>query len=149
MVEFALAIPIVLVMMVGIIEGGRLLFIYSSVATASREGARYGAGVGENGGGIDRYKDCAGIREAAKKIGFFAGVQDADITIHYDAGPGTATKYADCSNSVKVKLGDRIVVGVTVPYSPVVSLIPFPSFDISSSNTHTIIKAVPVIIDNP
>ncbi|MEN4041110.1 MAG: pilus assembly protein, partial [Anaerolineaceae bacterium] len=43
MVEFALAIPVLLLILFGIIEMGRLMFYYSSVATASREAARYGA----------------------------------------------------------------------------------------------------------
>ena len=46
-VEFALVLPLLLVLMLGIIEVGRLLFIYSSVNSASREAARYGSAAGE------------------------------------------------------------------------------------------------------
>ena len=41
MVEFALILPLLLLVVFGIIELGRLLVIYSSVGTASREAARY------------------------------------------------------------------------------------------------------------
>ena len=93
MVEFALAIPIVLLMIWGIIEGGRLLFTYSTVAAASREAARYGAGVGLNtAGGVVQYKDCAGIIAAAERVGVFAGVDGTfgNVSVEYDTGPGTS-----------------------------------------------------------
>ena len=51
LVEFALVLPILLVLMMGLIEFGRLLFIYSAAATASREAVRYGSAAGENPGG--------------------------------------------------------------------------------------------------
>ena len=40
MVEFALVLPLLLLVMFGIIEFGRLLFIYSAVFTSSRDAAR-------------------------------------------------------------------------------------------------------------
>ena len=56
MVEFALILPVLLMMLLGIMEGGRLLFFYSSVTTASREGARYGSAVGL-ANDVSRYQD--------------------------------------------------------------------------------------------
>jgi hypothetical protein len=49
-VEFALVRPLLLVLMLGVIEFGRLLFFYSSTFTASREAARYGSAAGNVGG---------------------------------------------------------------------------------------------------
>ena len=40
MVEFALAIPFLLVLAMGVIEFGRLMFSYSAVVSAAREAAR-------------------------------------------------------------------------------------------------------------
>jgi hypothetical protein len=40
LVEFALAIPIVLLLMLGILDLGRAVFAYNSVANAARTGAR-------------------------------------------------------------------------------------------------------------
>src|SRR5574340_438685 len=45
MVEFALAFPIFLMIVIGIMEFGRLFITYTSVYAAAREGARYGAAV--------------------------------------------------------------------------------------------------------
>ncbi len=42
LVEFALILPVLLAVMVGTLEFGRLLFLYVNVTNATREGARYG-----------------------------------------------------------------------------------------------------------
>ena len=80
LVEFALILPILLLVVVGVLEMGRLLFVYSSVTSASREGARYGSAVGQVNG-VPRYQDCGGIRSAALKAGAFANMQADDIAI--------------------------------------------------------------------
>jgi hypothetical protein len=46
-VEFMLALPVLLMLLYGIIEVGRLIFIFSSVANASRQAARYGSASGQ------------------------------------------------------------------------------------------------------
>src|SRR6266498_441456 len=89
LVEFSLVIVILLMVIYGILEVGRLIFIYSSVVTSAREAVRYGALVGVNEAGDPFYQDCAGIRNTAKKVGFFLNLQDADLLIQYDTGPGT------------------------------------------------------------
>ncbi len=52
--EFALALPIFLLLVMGVFEFGRLLAVASSVYTAAREGARYGSATGTEGtpGGV-------------------------------------------------------------------------------------------------
>src|SRR5512139_1149020 len=85
MVEFALALPLLLLLIFGILELGRLVFTYSSVVNASREAVRYGSATGLKAAGSTtlRYADCAGIRAAAKKVSFSANVTDSDIVINY------------------------------------------------------------------
>jgi Flp pilus assembly protein TadG len=46
MVEFALALPLLLLLIFGILEVGRMVFTYSSVVNASREAVRYGSATG-------------------------------------------------------------------------------------------------------
>lgn len=146
MVEFALALPVLLLLMFGVIEGGRLLFFFSSISSASREGARYGAAVGEVSGSTFQFQDCDGIRAAAKRVGVFAGVQDANITIKYDNGPGSTIISNSCPPDERdIKAGSRIVVNVSVPYKPIVPIVPLPSFPIQSQNTHTILRSIYVV----
>src|SRR5512139_2612119 len=117
MVEFAIILPILLVLIYGMIEVGRLLFMYSTVVTASREAVRYGSATGLNvSGGTERYKDCAGIRAAAQNVDFLGAIDDANITIQFDHGPGTGA-FAGCPPG-QIKNGDRIYVQVTATFYP-------------------------------
>ncbi|HET9587688.1 MAG TPA: TadE/TadG family type IV pilus assembly protein, partial [Anaerolineales bacterium] len=88
MVEFAIALPILLMLLYGILEAGRLLFLYSTVVTASRQAVRYGSATGIGDNGVPRYQDCAGIRSAAQRADFLNAFQDEDIHLFYDQGPG-------------------------------------------------------------
>ncbi len=142
MVEFALALPLLMLLLIGIIEVSRAVFIYSAVISASREAVRYGSASGYNSNGYPTYQDCAGIRDAAKKVGFLATIEDANIAISYDHGPGTAV-FDTCNSStvdttVKIKTGDRILVTVIGTYQPIVPLlIPLTNKQISSTSART------------
>jgi Flp pilus assembly protein TadG len=142
MVEFALGLPILLALLFGVIEFGRMLFIYTATTSASREAARYGAVIGVTSGGVVRYNDCTGIRDAAKRLGSLAGIQDSDIQIDYDDGPSTAV-YATCPPG-QANQGDRIQVQVTAHYTPIVPLIQLPGFSFQSITARTLVKDVEV-----
>ena len=145
MVEFALVLPLLLVLIFGIIEAGRLLFLYSAVMSASREAVRYGSASGDVTGLTTYYEDCAGIQDAAMRIGRFAGVSAGEVTISYDHGPGTGT-FATCPlpGGQIVKLGDRIVVQVVTNWTPLLPLVNFSGFPITSQSSRTIIKDVQI-----
>src|SRR5688572_17286906 len=96
MVEFAIALPILLMLLYGILEAGRLLFIYSSIVTASRQAVRYGSATGIGPNGVPRYQDCAGIRASANRADFLNAFQDEDIHIFYDEGPDDLTPTEFC-----------------------------------------------------
>ena len=82
MVEFALILPILLMIIYGLLEVGRLIFIYSTVVSASREAARYGSATGLNvAGGDARYRDCAGIQVAANNVDFLGVINNIEIII--------------------------------------------------------------------
>jgi len=146
LVEFALVLPLLLLVMFAVIELGRLLFIYSAVSTASREAARYGSAAGDAGGYVPHYRDCAGIRAAARRIGNLANITDGDISISYDHGPATTVFSSVCPPPAgqDVVLGDRIIVEVVAAYQPIVPLVNLPAFPISSSTSRTIIKDVTI-----
>src|SRR5688500_20180643 len=81
-VEFALALPILLALLVGILEVGRMLFIHSSVTNASREASRYASVIGRDDSGYYAYKYCYGIQEKANKSDLLITV--SSIQINYD-----------------------------------------------------------------
>lgn len=142
-VEFAVAIPVVLLVILGTIEFGRLLITHTAVSSASREAARFGAAVGfEDLGILPPYEDCVGIRDAAIRVTrAFIQIEDAEIDIQYDKGPGT-TIYSDCTSLLDVvELGDRIVVSITTTYEPLIPL-GFGNMEISSETKRSIAKEV-------
>jgi Flp pilus assembly protein TadG len=144
-VEFALAVPILLMILYGLLEVGRLLFIYSSAVTAARQAIRYGAVTGINDGGILRYQDCAGIRSAARGVGFINEFDNINIT--FDTGPGT-TSFASCDGvdylAVQPQNGDRLQVSVSTSYEPIVPLVPLEPMTIESSSSRTILVDIDI-----
>jgi hypothetical protein len=146
LVEFALILPVLLMTMYGVMEFGRLLFIYVTTTSATREAARYAAAVGISDNGVPFYNDCAGIREAAKRIGVLAGIQDSDIIIKYDNGPGTTASgdVDECpAPGSGPRLGDRIVINVTGHFEPIIPIVvPISIQNIPSSTARTIIRNV-------
>lgn len=145
MVEFTMAIPVFLILAFGILEFGYLFFVYSSVFSATREAARYGASVGLTSGSVPRERDCAGIRASAVRVGTIAGITPADIQIRYDHGPSDTRTWdtlPTCESNPTTKLGDRVIVRIQVTFNPIIGIIP--SFPITNVNSRTLIKHVDV-----
>ena len=145
MVEFAIAAPILFALLFGVFEFGRMVFVYTAVTNASREAVRYASAVGYDDDGEIKYKHCDGIRDAARRSAYFMNLQDADITITYDHGPGTAS-FHTCTGTVDpgyfISSGDRVLVTVTGEYRPYTKLVPFGSRTIVSSSARTILGFV-------
>jgi Flp pilus assembly protein TadG len=147
LVEFALSLTLLLVILVGLFEMARLVVSYAAVAAAGREAARYGSGVSTNiSNGIPLYDDCAGMRLAARKVGWLANVQDADIHILYDTGPGTTqTEYCNPSGSVTITRQTRIVVLITTPYTPMLTFLQLPGATLRSKSARSILIGAQVV----
>ena len=147
-VEFAIVLPILLVLLVGILEVGRMLFIYAAANNASREAVRYASAWGLNDAGTaEKFNDCDGIRNMARRSAFFVNLNDnnqGSILIQYDDGPGTTIRDT-CDGSiddVTIASGDRAIVTVTVKYKPLINLIPIPARDFISTSARTVLGIV-------
>jgi len=125
MVEFALLLPVLILLTAGIVEFGRLLAIYNGLSNSAREAARLGAAVNISGS-TPYYTDCAGMRAAAKRTSVLLTLDDADIVIAYDHGSGST--FANCVQNAEpsppITNGDRIKVTVTGHYAPIMPLLP-------------------------
>src|SRR3990172_2991241 len=152
MVEFALALPILLTLLYGLLETGRLLFIYASTVTAARQAVRYGSATGIGPNGVQYYQDCDGIEAAANNVGFINTFED--ITISYDGGldsnngnivPLSPANPA-CGSFTEVKNGDRIIVTVSSQWIPIVSIVPLEPFTITSQSERTILASVSISV---
>lgn len=121
MVEFALVLPILMLIIIGVFEAGRLLFYYVAVNTASRDAARYGATVGTNSG-IPHYYDCATMTQLAQSRGFIATI--SNVNIQYDHGPQAngvnPTPFGTCAAQPELVDGDRVVVTAEALFTPIV-----------------------------
>src|SRR5258707_14341607 len=111
MVEFAIVLPILLALLVGILEVGRMVFVYAVVTNASREAVRFGSAIGFSDNTYYlKYQYCSGIRDVAKKYGFLLNLQNSNIRIYYDKGPGTTAVEKCTASSYSVTSDPTIVV---------------------------------------
>jgi hypothetical protein len=154
-VEFMLALPVLLMLLYGIIEIGRLIFIFSSVANASRQAARYGSASGE----IDNvafFQDCDGIRSVANQSAFIIKFDKINIT--YDRGinpDGTSVPITNIDpnpdkdscpiEDYTVRNGDRIIVQVSTTYEPIIKLLPLKPLRIVSASARSFLISVPIV----
>jgi uncharacterized repeat protein (TIGR01451 family) len=161
MVEFALVLPILLLILFGMMETGRLLFIYASTVSAARQAARYASATGINPvNSKPYYKDCAGIQSAADRLSFL--VNFTSVEVGYDGGPINAsggvntadTSYrpyvnataSTCGSTIIADNGDRVTVRVTAQWEPLVPLVPLRPFVITSTSERTILASVGVAV---
>lgn len=166
MVEFAIVLPILLLLLYGLLEAGRLLFIYSTIVTASRQAARYGATTGDGStAGVARYRDCAGIRLAANRADYLNAFDHTtdDVLISWDTGPGTTATpicpVGEVSSSWTPPLtpsnSSRIIVTIKGDFNPIVRLVPFMARTVANGNpieatsARTILVSVSINVPNP
>ena len=156
MLEFAIVLPILLLVVYGLIETGRLLFIYSSVNNATRQASRYGSTSGISPtSGVPRYQDCAGIRFAAQRLDFLNTFDDDDIGIFIDNGidnsgnPISQTQVctggASTDTSITPQTGDRITVQIDAAFNAIVpNLVPFISQTINAESSRTLLLTISI-----
>lgn len=146
MVEFVFALPILLLVIAGAVEFGRVMAIHSMVSSASREAARFAAASGDTGpGSLHHYQDCDGITAAAVRVSRpLIEIDPANVEIEYDSGPGTALlSPPGCPPPVdQVGLGTRVTVRVAAAYEPVVPFVPLGGVDIQAETHRTLLTKV-------
>ncbi len=140
-VEFAIALPVLLLLLFGIMEVGRLMLMYTLVINASRDAVRYASAVGLDDTGTQKYLNCAGIEKAAQKGAYFVTLETFDANnIVYDSGPGTASLGTCKGNGWQnVESGSRVTVTVKAVYKPLVNLIPISPRTITATSSRTIL----------
>jgi len=145
LVEFALILPLTLFITLGLIEFGRLIFMYAAVTSSAREGARYGAAAGKGTNDAPQYIDCVGIRNAVRQTAFLVTIPDNNISITYDDGGNcNPPLVVGVANPMGFQSNDRIIVRVWAQYTP---LIPFLGLDkvgfhINAENKRTIMVGI-------
>lgn len=145
MMEFALVLPVLLTLLYGVLETGRLLFIYASTVTAARQAVRYGSATGPSPNGMPYYNDCEGIEASAQKVGFINGFDEVNIS--YDRGldgSGNPRSPINTCGGLAPNNGDRIVVEVTTHWEPIVPIVPLDPIEISAQSERTILASISI-----
>jgi uncharacterized repeat protein (TIGR01451 family) len=167
-VEFALILPLLLLFLLGIIEVGRFMAIFSSVSSAARQASRYGAVGGDSGNGkgqlLPYYDDCVGMRRTAQNTSLLQplSITNTEISIRFDRGFLTDTVGFCATNATSPTLnagianivdGDRVVISITATYRPIVPIVPLPDIPMTFVAAHSIFTQItgptPTPIPNP
>jgi hypothetical protein len=160
MLEFSMVLPILMLVIFGLLEVGRAVFMYAAVTNASREAVRYATAYGVDESNVLHYQNCAEIRNTAKRVGFLLPLKDDNIVIKYDTGPDPDTgvvpaPFASCDpgesvdTSMEMNCGDRVVVTITYDYHPMVPLVPMEAQTFTSSSARTYLGVVELSEDAP
>jgi uncharacterized repeat protein (TIGR01451 family) len=128
LVEFALILPVLLLVMLGTIEFGYVFTVYSGMFNAAREGTRYGA--------ISPL-DQSGIDASARKKIILVDPSAVNFTVMYDKGPGT-----NLIDPSAVQIGDRVVLSITYDLptiTPVIQPI-IPALPVQTQSARTVVS---------
>jgi len=124
LLEFALILGLLLLIIMGIIDFGRVLFIYTSIFNAAREGTRHGA--------VNPWSP-AEVYDLSLSNILLVDPNDVSVAVCCDTGPNTSTFYCDATASAdwacelggrpdpstggatagSAQIGDRVVVSAT------------------------------------
>jgi Flp pilus assembly protein TadG len=108
MVEFALAVPIFLLLVLGVVDLGRGFFSYAQLSNSVREGARVAT----------FNQSTSVIRDTVKTKAPTLGLTDANITVTCYSGFTATTKA--CGS---VAIGDGVKVSASLPFRPLTTRI--------------------------
>jgi Flp pilus assembly protein TadG len=124
LVEFALALPIFMLIVFGVFDLGRAVYAYNTIGNAARDGARV-AVVNQ----IPTSPDCNesrpiedaadphwSIKSCAALSAVSLGVKDTDVTVTYSAPPGT-TLVCPATPSPGTPISVGCIASVTVVYT--------------------------------
>jgi Flp pilus assembly protein TadG len=136
LVEITLIIQLLLIVTFGIVECGRLMLAYTTLAKAARVGTRYAMvhGSYRRGTGVDGPSgpgNTGNVVSVVQGLTTAAGLPAADVTV---TDTGTEPMYPDGTNSV----GARVRVKVSYPFSVIVPLVPLPTMTLVSISEGTI-----------
>lgn len=148
--EFAIVLPILMLILVGVLEVGRYMFIYSAATNASRNASRYASAVGRADNGLTKFNYCEGIKQTALTSAYLVDRNTIGVTIYYDDGQGNQIGECNLWDASQVDpdvagivgSGDRVEVTVTIQYSPMVNIVPLTSQTITSTSARTILGII-------
>jgi Flp pilus assembly protein TadG len=125
LVEFALVLPLLLLLVFGIIDAGRLIYTYNTVANSARNAARV-AIVNQSTTGTETCNTTEATtypRGCAISSGIGLGILAADVSVQYRDPTDTADCKTPVSSPPVVLIGCVAVVEVTGKFLPLTPVI--------------------------
>jgi Flp pilus assembly protein TadG len=115
MVEFALVIPIFLLLLVAIFDLGRAVFAYNTLTNAAREGARLAA--------VNQYQPS--IVQRAKNSTSIVELNDPSVSVGYfqENADGTLGVACPLPSTTSIAVGCVAVVSFEATYQPITPII--------------------------
>lgn len=96
LVEFALLLPVLLLIIFGVVDFGRAIFQYSTVAESARQADRLAV--------VDQTVSAVKLRAAEHAIGITLDPDPAGVRVCYKAATATTAEQLSCTNTVAATL---------------------------------------------
>ena len=117
LVEFALVFPVLALVLFGLIDVGRLVYVYNAVSQGAREGARYGS-VADYASSCNLGRDACVVREVKGRM---TAVPASTVTVACERQEGSGTTVI--ADADQCKANDFLVVRVDTPVTMVTPVI--------------------------
>lgn len=131
-VEFSFVLLMVIVVVFGVIEVGRLMLAYNALADAARAGARYAMVHGSWSSTPSGYGNSGSVSTQVTNITGMAGLSSVTVTVSYPNNTGGTG--ADPSGN---QTGDSVTVTASYSYAPIITLSMFSALNVTLSSTTT------------
>lgn len=145
LMEFALILPLLLMLLLGTFDFARAVFMYAQLSNGVREGARYGSVTGLDESD-PQFLDCEGIRAATVRA-YGVPLTPDQITIEYDNGNTLYLFTCDSRPGLSaIQMGDRIRVTARAQIrfiTPVLSS--FPPLSVTLTSARTVLRGGTVV----
>jgi hypothetical protein len=148
LIEFALILPVLLFIIMGIIDFGRILFIYGMASNSLRTALRNAELLGYGGGG-PLYIDCDELEADIRQVLFVGIDPDSNAYFGYIDTDAYTGAVVECDSSPTVDNGDLLQISLETPVrliTPLVSGIA-PVVTLQFAGQRTIVSQVPMNAD--
>ena len=138
LVEFAFVLPILLVMVAGAVDLGRMFYGYVTIESAAREASFYGASRPECDVSSASCPNPSNVTWRLNQD--LSGLQGVTWTVQCKDAGGTAKANSACAE------GDSYLVGVNYPFqlvTPILSSVVGTGFNISTSDSSLVLNRAP------
>ncbi len=113
LIEFAIIVPLLLLLLFGIVESSRLIAEFASIRTAAREGARF-ATTTDGTGGTPNYRDCSEIIDATRDKSVLGDTSDVSVTWSAPGYTHTCTSANPANDPIQSEVVSGTIVEVEV-----------------------------------